>query len=56
MKLYYAIQFLRVILMCSSTPEGAEGESRSCSACRAEKGWKICQIVEHEKKGNYADE
>ena len=52
MKLYYTIQILRVILMHLEAPDGAEGSSRSCSACRGEKGWKVCQVIELEKKGH----
>lgn len=45
MKIYYAIQMLRVIIMCMGIPDGEEGASRSCSACKGGKGTKI-EVVE----------
>ncbi|MDF1754859.1 MAG: hypothetical protein P1U89_18880 [Verrucomicrobiales bacterium] len=53
MKIYLAIQILRFLLMCCSSPSGGEGASQTCEACRGEKGIKIVKSVTLEKKSAF---
>ena len=43
MRIYFGMQILRVLLMSFTTPDGAEGASRCCDACRGETSAKICR-------------